>query len=190
MLHPGSAGGIALGSYQNFVTNPDVPHLFNWNGLGAGAGTGYTGITPSTILNSFSFFGTATYVGTNPISYQSAESHLVPTADISNCVGSSCTLSVDLSGWEVYWNGSVFEQGPRPVNTGPFVLAVGTYDLSTSAYSLSWLSQIKGGPFNGVKGYWHLEGTVAPVPVPAAAWLLGSGLIGLVGVARRKNKVA
>lgn len=30
------------------------------------------------------------------------------------------------------------------------------------------------------------DGDVAAVPVPAAAWLLGSGLLGLVGVARRK----
>lgn len=30
-------------------------------------------------------------------------------------------------------------------------------------------------------------GNVAPVPVPAAAWLLGSGLLGLIGVARRKS---
>jgi len=29
--------------------------------------------------------------------------------------------------------------------------------------------------------------TVAPVPVPAAVWLFGSGLLGLVGVARRKR---
>lgn len=28
---------------------------------------------------------------------------------------------------------------------------------------------------------------VAPVPVPAAAWLFGSGLLGLIGVARRKK---
>lgn len=30
--------------------------------------------------------------------------------------------------------------------------------------------------------------TVNPVPVPAAAWLFGSGLLGLAGVARRKSK--
>ena len=31
------------------------------------------------------------------------------------------------------------------------------------------------------------DGDVSTVPVPAAAWLFGSGLIGLVGFARRKN---
>ena len=29
---------------------------------------------------------------------------------------------------------------------------------------------------------------VAAVPVPAAVWLFGSGLLGLVGIARRKKK--
>lgn len=29
-------------------------------------------------------------------------------------------------------------------------------------------------------------GTISPVPVPAAVWLFGSGLLGLVGIARRK----
>jgi hypothetical protein len=28
---------------------------------------------------------------------------------------------------------------------------------------------------------------VAPVPVPAAAWLLGSGLLGLIGIRRRSH---
>ena len=33
----------------------------------------------------------------------------------------------------------------------------------------------------------HLEGTVSAVPVPAAVWLFGSGLISLIGIARRKK---
>lgn len=33
-----------------------------------------------------------------------------------------------------------------------------------------------------------LPGTFNPVPIPAAIWLFGSGLLGLVGAARRKNK--
>ncbi len=34
------------------------------------------------------------------------------------------------------------------------------------------------------------EGTVSPVPVPAAAWLFGSALLGLAGVGRRRAKAA
>ena len=42
----------------------------------------------------------------------------------------------------------------------------------------------------GWTAQWHMQGTgtyTAPVPIPAAVWLLGSGLLGLAGVARRKK---
>jgi hypothetical protein len=39
---------------------------------------------------------------------------------------------------------------------------------------------------NGNLSY-HVPAPVATVPVPAAVWLLGSGLIGMVGVARRRK---
>lgn len=54
-------------------------------------------------------------------------------------------------------------------------------------------SSMPGGPFAGMQptfnGHAEVTGYSDPsaaVPVPAAAWLLGSGLLGLVGVARRK----
>jgi hypothetical protein len=40
--------------------------------------------------------------------------------------------------------------------------------------------------FNTSTGVTTLNAPMAPVPVPAAAWLLGSGLLGLVGLRRRK----
>lgn len=45
-------------------------------------------------------------------------------------------------------------------------------------------SNMPAGPFAGFQPTFN--GTATVVPVPAAAWLLGSGLLGLVGVARRK----
>jgi len=36
----------------------------------------------------------------------------------------------------------------------------------------------------------YLEITPSAVPIPAAAWLFGSGLLGLVGIARRESSVA
>jgi hypothetical protein len=39
----------------------------------------------------------------------------------------------------------------------------------------------------GQKAHWVIEGVMHTVPVPAAAWLMGSGLLGLAGVARRRR---
>ena len=55
--------------------------------------------------------------------------------------------------------------------------------FSTAAYS--WGGNIYPNGYSSAK-VWFDNVTVSAVPVPAAAWLFGSGLIGLVGVARRK----
>lgn len=41
--------------------------------------------------------------------------------------------------------------------------------------------------FTGAYFQFNVTGTISAVPVPAAVWLFGSGLIGLIGVAKRKR---
>ena len=117
------------------------------------------------------------------------------------------TASVDLSGWNVTWNGI----GSIPMGTGAWnpIAGAGTgatgltngVGLVTCAvdcavgdtYTLNYSATVPlGDPsgFGGVKYYLHLQGTIAAgsaVPVPAAAWLFGSGLLGLAGIARRRK---
>lgn len=55
-----------------------------------------------------------------------------------------------------------------------------------SASAINELGQIVGaGRLNGVSGYYLLNPVAAPVP--AAVWLFGSGLLGLVAMARRRR---
>ncbi len=65
-------------------------------------------------------------------------------------------------------------------------------DLATGASYLTLLDEILGGDLRigiHVQGFegGGSESFVNNVPVPAAVWLFGSGLLGLVGVARRKR---
>lgn len=89
------------------------------------------------------------------------------------------------------WNGNNnigvtvgFSMTPTAWVTSPYVDA---YQFSITTTS----SDMPGGPFAGFKPTFGGTATVTSVdtgavPVPAAAWLLGSGLLGLVGIGRRK----
>ena len=57
-------------------------------------------------------------------------------------------------------------------------------DNSVGNFVIAWEDLAGGGDrdFNDIV----VEADVAPVPVPAAVWLFGSGLLGLIGIARRK----
>lgn len=103
------------------------------------------------------------------------------------------TTGLNLSGWTVTWNGiPAINMGGGAWGTG-FVngTAKVTWDgVIGHSYILNYHATVPANDPSGfqfVKYALHLEGTVQQVPVPAAVWLLGSGLLGLVGVARRKK---
>ena len=66
----------------------------------------------------------------------------------------------------------------------------GTYNPGTGAFALTWSTPVSllvyGQTISSIATV-SLSGTATPVPVPAALWLLGSGLLGLAGVARRRK---
>jgi len=72
--------------------------------------------------------------------------------------------------------------------TGTFTIA--TINLTALALGSSSLSVLAASEFfstSDTLSPTRIDGTVNVVPVPAAVWLFGSGLLGLVGVARKKT---
>ena len=138
LLQPGTDGGLKLGAYQ-----PEASPAFAAGGNSAS----------SAILAPVGFFAVKFGVATNPKDPQTGAKVPAPTA-----TRDGNTLTVDLPGWSVAWNHQEFNQGaPKPGASG--AQATGTIDAS-GAYTLEWFSTIKGGPFNGFTGVWHLTGTL------------------------------
>lgn len=90
--------------------------------------------------------------------------------------------------------------GPSPMFTGPKKTLDPWSGVSTTAWngmSIDWDGDgINGGamidgPFAGASANFNVIANfnvmINPVPVPAAVWLFGSGLIGLFGLSRRKK---
>lgn len=94
-------------------------------------------------------------------------------ADTSTACGqASCNIDV-IQVWDVVANVD---------GTTSYVSTAVTDSNGTNA--VPGLAMIDG-PFQGYNANFNM--TTSAVPVPAAVWLFGSGLLGLVGVARRKK---
>ncbi|KXO90492.1 hypothetical protein [Tsukamurella pseudospumae] len=101
------------------------------------------------------FFGSDFVTSTKATDPQTSSATAVPTITRN---GSS--LSGDLSAFGVAWNGQVFNQGaPKPGGGLPGKTSRITGSINGSSYTLTWTSQIVGGPFNNFTGLWHLTGT-------------------------------
>ena len=110
-----------------------------------------------------------------------------------NCTGSEMG--------NLYYNvlGNTANMDPAEINTGPFSNYTKNWYWSRTGYAhpdypdMVWAFYMG----NGNQGWqgkepkynaWAVQsGDVGVVPVPAAVWLFGSGLLGLIGLARRKK---
>lgn len=103
--------------------------------------------------------------------------------------------TIDMNGWNINWNGGDIDMGHGAAATVACVSGTMTC-ADGEAFILDYTAIVPSGNFFGLGYALHLEGcvnglercdSVPSIPVPAAVWLFGSGLIGLIGLARRKK---
>ncbi len=152
----------------------------------ANAGTGITLGTPQArgaVDLTWAFGG-------NPGEHYTQGVNGTDTNGISVATASGNTATIDMAGWTVWW-GAAGTAGPIDMGAGANAVVTCTVDCGVGdAFTLDYQAIVPSGGFAGFGYGLHLEGTVAAVsavPVPAAVWLFGSGLLGLAGVARRKK---
>ncbi|MGV6825946.1 MAG: VPLPA-CTERM sorting domain-containing protein [bacterium] len=104
---------------------------------------------------------------------------------ITDLTGSGATRTLDFSGWSWDWNGLDVPF----VDLGTTITCDTASCSDSSNYTIDGAFHFDGAGFTTASYALHLEGTISSVPVPAAAWLFGSGLACLAGVARRRKKV-
>jgi len=123
----------------------------------------------------------------NPWMFKGSVGMHQTTSPITVNGGSGDNLTLDMSGWNVTWNGipsiPLYQQGAATISC-----TTGSSCSDNSNYTLDAAFHVSGAGFTTVPYTLHLEGSISSVPVPAAAWLFGSGLAGLAGVARRRKK--
>lgn len=138
---PGKDGGLSTGRFQE---DPDPAFDASGNARA------------NKIIKPESYTAIRFGVATLKVDPQSKKTSGVTSASVSGK-----KLTVRLPGYTAEWNKQYFNQGaPKPDGSG--AAATGAYNPKTKHFVITWTSKIRGGPFNGFSGFWHLEGTFSP----------------------------
>ena len=147
------------------------------------------GAVPVDVLNPASGDFDFTYLGAYGFGYNSTfysspgtyNFDSTPDSVFPDVVDLSMTVGTNQVGMRTFieWNANIYD-----------VLAV--WDVTDNTYMATDMDgdgvrgyQMVSGPFAGLNVVLDIQ--ISSVPVPAAVWLFGSGLLGLIGVARRKK---
>ena len=197
-VQAGVAGGVHIGSNDlpaGVVSHGGLPYGGTYTSDIGGIDTGWaffsnTGMhftaTPVTVVTDSGFTKTLDFSGWR------VTWNTIPTINMGGGmqVVSSLNTKNSTISYTTYNNG-----------TGLATITCSNSSCSNSSeFTLDYAAVVPKGDasgFGGVAYTYHLtSGTttdtyhVQSVPVPAAAWLFGSGLLGLVGIARRKKKAS
>ncbi len=114
------------------------------------------------------------------------------TAGLTVSSANNCDAGVTIN---CLWDGAKIVTGFKPTANQVWMLASADGDGN----GVMGIPMAAGGPFGGFNANFNAnmdpiadvsDIPVSAVPVPAAVWLFGSGLLGFVGISRRKSKKA
>ena len=196
---PGKDGGVVVGKNQ----------LPGGQETGPSVGTN----TPGDLTAAWFFFGNYGTFATAPFSGVSGSVTTDASANLyddASCTSAAaCIGKTTLGTWHVAWNGVAVPMGSSlgclaknadGTTATQKCLGVTNWQITPDGilpgingdkYVLDYAWAVPNADpsgFGNVAFGMHMTGTIKVVPIPAAAWLFGSGLVGLAAVARRKKK--
>jgi hypothetical protein len=160
-----SNGGFETGDFTNWT----VDSVNNW-AIVINSGTQYAGNFEAQ-LGTYGALGTLTH---DAIATTAGQKYTVTFALANDMKDAT-------NAFQALWNGQVQALYPVliPTDASPYTMYQFTA-TATDAYSTIAFN------FMNDPSVYHLDNVdVTPTPIPAAFWLLGSGLAGLVGIRRR-----